>query len=577
MRASTILLLALVHSAFSQSTDSETIWSSVVVTLYGDRIPLLSPELSILTPLGAQDLYDAGALFRQRYIAPSNGSGSDILLIDGISPFEIDNIQVLAQSLLEIFVLQSAQAFLQGLYPPVDQTPNNATLLADDYLLSNGSSVQYPLNGYQYPQLYTTSDLDPNSIWLSGENNCQSYTNAETDYLNSEQFEVLENATLAFYERLEPGIFEGTLPLDTLDYGDAYLIYDYLSYGYIHNETIQSTLSLNDLTQAKDLADQYEFAVNGNRTFDGGIGTISGQTLATFVLTLLISNIDYQGEANKLNLLFTTFEPMIALASLLDLPPLYSQFYGVPLLGSSMVFEMFSFNGNTSSGYPAPADLNVRFLFRNGTTSTENLDAYPLWALEEGAAVSMTFDSFVTSMEGIMVANVSQWCTMCNSNTEAIFCPFYTNVTGNITTGGSASGPLSGSAPEARSGMKPAIAGVIGAVIALGVAAFILVAAILLFGIRFHRETTKRRSALGGFKGSEKRASDPDLSLVKGTGVGAAVIPKGHERVGSWELKNNAGLAKDIGGEPGGNARRPSFETDHDILDHEPVRVDEAV
>ena len=81
-----ILVLAASHLAFAQDETKETIWSSVLVTLYGDRSPLITPETSILTPLGAQQLYSAGSLFRNRYIAPSSNVSND-LIINGISPF----------------------------------------------------------------------------------------------------------------------------------------------------------------------------------------------------------------------------------------------------------------------------------------------------------------------------------------------------------------------------------------------------------------------------------------------------------------------------------------------------------
>ena len=85
-----IISLAVLRLALVHAQDTETVWSSVLVTLYGDRVPLISPDLSILTPLGAQQLYSAGSLFRDRYLAPSLNASSDYI-INGISPFgELD-------------------------------------------------------------------------------------------------------------------------------------------------------------------------------------------------------------------------------------------------------------------------------------------------------------------------------------------------------------------------------------------------------------------------------------------------------------------------------------------------------
>lgn len=112
---------------------TETVWSSVVVTRNGDSIPLISSNPTVLTPLGAQQLYSAGALFRDRYL---NGNST----IPSISKSEIDNTQTFALSLLAEYVESSAQAFMQGLYPP---DPN--TIISSLSRLANGTTISPPL------------------------------------------------------------------------------------------------------------------------------------------------------------------------------------------------------------------------------------------------------------------------------------------------------------------------------------------------------------------------------------------------------------------------------------------------
>lgn len=230
-----------------------------------------------------------------------------------------------------------------------------------------------------------------------------------------------------------------------------------------------------------------------------------------------------------------------------------------------MVFELFNSNTSTSQ-YPALQDLQVRFLFRNGTDAA--LMPYAIF----GGSDTMTLDDFTAAMNTIMLSDVGVWCQTCESG--SIFCPFYTN--------GSSSGSSGSSSPSSSSSahpaMKPAIAGVIGAMVALVVAGLMFLVAMLLFGVRFRRVVGRRRGPLGGFKGSEKLASDVDVSVVKG-GVGATVVGKkgegggegwvggeeqgqGHERVGSWELRD---------------AGRPSFEADGESLRVEPVKETEVV
>jgi len=260
---------------------------------------------------------------------------------------------------------------------------------------------------------------------------------------------------------------------------------------------------------------------------------------------------------------------MVSLASLIGLPDMYEQFFGLPDLGSSMVFELFTTANVSSDNYPSVSELQVRFLFRNGTNSTMNLDEYPIFGNPE-TVMAMSLDAFSTSIEGIMTATIGEWCDVCQS--DSVFCPAYTNST-NSTSPTTSTTPTS---PASR----PVIAGIIGAIIAFIIAGIILALAMLLFGVRFHRRPNpKRRSHLGGFKGAEKMASDPDLTVLKG-GAGATIVREGHspghERVGSWELGEGS-KGKEFGVLPSAaEAPRPSFEADEE-MHREPVKMDERV
>ena len=447
------------------------------------------------------------------------------------------------------------------------------------------------LGGYQYPNIYATSSLDPYSIWLAGQTNCNGFLVSGSNYFDTPEYLSIAAATQDFYQSIATSVFGGELsntdincnnittfcimsalltkPLDH----NAYYIFDYVNYGYLYNQTIHDRITEDELAQLRTLADQWEFAINGNLSASGyykgdRIRSIAGQTLAAEILGLFLNSIETGGAASKLNLLFTTFDPMISLASLIGLPDMYENFFGLPELGSSMVFEMFTDANVSSNNYPSVAELQVRFLFRNGTNSTENLDGYPIFGNPE-TVMAMSLDDFTAAIEGIMTATVGEWCDVCQS--DAVFCAAYTNTTNSSSP--STSAPLS---PAAR----PAVAGVIGAIIALIIAGLLLALAMLLFGVRFHRRPNpKRRSHLGGFKGAEKMASDPDLTVLKGA-AGATVVragqTPGHERVGSWELGEGS-KSKDFGVLPSAaEGRRPSFEADEE-MHGEPVKVDERV
>ncbi|KAI9872607.1 MAG: hypothetical protein M1830_000450 [Pleopsidium flavum] len=555
----------------------ETIWSSVIFTRYGERTPLILPEQNVLTPLGAQQLYSAGSSFRKRYIAPPSDSFGANLVIQGISTYEIDNSQLYAMSTVDEFVVASAQAFIQGLYPPLRASSNN-TVLNSISILANGSNIDFPLDGYQYPQIYTASDLDPNSIWLAGEANCPAYSLSDAEYFSSQDFVQTCMTNDEFYKSLEPSMLNGELPHSILGYRNAYNIFDYLSYGYTHNRAIKDNLPLSDLAKARMLADQWVYSMNGNISANGylsgdRIRTIAGQTLAAEIMGLLFNSIETSGSANKISLLFGSFEPFVAFAALARLPSLNTNFYGLPDFGSSMVFELFSVDVNNSGVYPSIDELNVRFLFRNGTNVTSELISYPLFG-RGPSQIHMTFQEFLEGMEDIMLPSVGDWCNTCGS--VSIFCSVYANSTSNTNGRGS----NSSSNKHHSSGLKPALAGVIGAIVALAIGGLLLAVAMLLGGFRMHRVKTKRRSALGGFKGGEKLASDPDLTTGK-AGAGVTVSSQGHSRVGSWELdeSHKAEAANSVLPKRPASMWRPSSEDGDISVNHfsAPVKVDERV
>jgi hypothetical protein len=247
---------------------------------------------------------------------------------------------------------------------------------------------------------------------------------------------------------------------------------------------------------------------------------------------------------------------MLAFFALSDLAtgPSASRFNSLPLHGSTMTFELYSYVEtsaplNESTPFPDTSSLWVRFLFRNGTGASDALIEYPLfgWGNSED---DMTWSDFVQGMGGFSLDDLIDWCLGCQSG--SLFCEALMLGISNGTTGaGSSSG---------NKGLSAPIAGVIGATVTIGLG--LIVAAILaLVGFRLDYHPREKKGAIvgdlgvlkrsgsgtgGGFKGAEKLASDTDLTM-KG-GAGASVR---HERVGSWELNENpdkkqSSLDKDI-------------------------------
>jgi hypothetical protein len=379
-------------------------------------------------------------------------------------------------------------------------------------------------------------------------------------------------------------------------YMNAYAIYDYLSYENDHNVTVNALFadSVNSDTNVSDLdtlryyANRQQYAWFGNQhatnditsiPFEGGvegsISTIAGNTVAAKVLGQLQTAIHYTGEYYQLSLLFSDYEPLMSFFSLAGLPDLDPSFYGIPNFGSVAAFELFSYANPADVIFPDENDLWVRFYFRNGTDDTAPYQAYPLFG-NGPDATDVTWATFQSEMLNIAIGDIGQWCTQCGASyieSNRIFCAFW-NASDSITAY-----QLEDSGHH---GLSPAVSGVIGAIVALVVAGLLFGLLMLLAGIRLHR-VKSRKSELGGFKGSQKLASDKDLTLPKGGAVvGATVetpgspVPGGHERVGSWELKQND-LPNIAAPHPA--VRRPSFEEDDIGASpfRDPVKPDERV
>lgn len=277
--------------------------------------------------------------------------------------------------------------------------------------------------------------------------------------------------------------------------------------------------------------------------------------MGTQILRTFYNAIATRGQTNKLNLWFGDFAPMVSFAALAGLPSDSRDiFWNVPAFASSFVFELVSLIPNNASGsaFPNSTDLFVKFYYQNGTDPYSQLIQYPLFGNSPSASL-ISYAEFVSAVSKFSLSGVREWCQTCQKGTsQSIFCPAYTN-TNSININNS------------RRGLSPAIAGVIGAIVTLAVAGLLFALVMLIGGIRFHKKEGKRTSSLGGFKGSQKLASDQDLTLPKG-GAGATVIttepegPRGHERVGSWELrKKEIGAIDASAGRP---QRRPSYEDD---------------
>lgn len=171
-----LALLAFTSPSVAQCVNGDqpgceyTVWSSVVLTRTGERTPEVLGRLpTTLTNRGATQAYQAGQFFRQRYIDSAyqehrnvtNGAQEGGAPLYGLAPTIFDPLQIFAIALGQQYNLGTAQAFLQGLYPPWtpndthSSTPGGVDPLS---ILANGSYVCININSIDSAKL-TSSRL----------------------------------------------------------------------------------------------------------------------------------------------------------------------------------------------------------------------------------------------------------------------------------------------------------------------------------------------------------------------------------------------------------------------------------
>ncbi|KAI7331390.1 hypothetical protein KC315_g5152 [Hortaea werneckii] len=596
------------------AADEYTAWASVIFSRGGERTPEVLGHLpTVLTSLGAQQMYQSGSYFRERYITSSldlMSSDDDDTTLQDLSPESIDPLQLYIAALDDQWTLGSAQAFMQGFYPPYTLNDSIAESLESSQMIANGSYIDYPLGGYQYPRIHAFSSADVEFPYLGGSLSCPAFNKQALDYRDSKDFRETQAESKPMYEAIGEPLLSDTLIEGAWDYYNAYAIYDYINYRNTHNRSTATLLegprynggasNSSDMDRLRWYADQQQYAQLGSldaaNSFaadtpswpgdvSGSISTIAGNMLAAKLLGQLQLAIQFRAQMYKLSVLFGDFEPLLSFFALNKLPERNVNFYGLPDFGSTAILELFSWtNGSTGVSFPTSTDdLYVRFWFRNGTQDSNEYDnrvfrQYGLFN-RGPSQMDMSWAEFERGMYRILLPSVSDWCLQCGA--ANVFCSAWNSSLSVASTATMTTTSSSGSSSR----LAPAVAGVIGAVVALVVAGLIFTAVMLLGGVRLRRVEKSHRSDLGGFKGSQKLASDRDLTVPKGGAIGATVERSnesptnamGHERVGSWEMKQ-ADTAQRMDAEAMQTSRRSSME-DEERVDpfRDPVRPDERV
>ncbi|MCJ1260584.1 hypothetical protein MMC22_000446 [Lobaria immixta] len=420
-----------------------------------------------LTGLGYQEVFTSGTYFRDRYV---NSTGK----IAGINTELVKQSQITASAPVDTVLMNSAQGFLQGLYPPVALT--NSNLIAEE--LRNGTMIQIPMNNYQLIPLQSvaTGVGSEDTAWLQGATNCANALISSNAYYTSPQYQNTLKATADFYKSLAP-LVNNTFADDQISYKNAYTIWDLINVAQIHNASFDPDKILTDemFFQARQLADLHEWnlAYNSSDT----IRAVAGATLAGEVLEGLNKSITGAGKS-KFQIQFGAYANFQSFFGLAQLPAASPDFYGVPDYTSSMTFELFT--DGEANPFPATGDIKVRFLFHNGTTSDSSEPTpFPLFGQKEQA---LPWQTFADDMKKIAISGQDQWCQACG------------NTTGVCASAAPPATPATATTSSGSGGVSKAVAGVIGAIVTLAVVLGLAVLVMLVGGMRL---VSKKRMSMG--------------------------------------------------------------------------------
>lgn len=444
----------------------------VLLTRHGDRKGFYqnpktySAVSTNLTVLGFLQEYQNGLDLRNYYLTNETGG------IQGINSTQAETKQlnVMADAGGEGgVIIESANSLLQGLYPPY----NNSITLA------NGSTVSWGLTRAQPIPIET---IEPDqSVWMEGWTDC----NAWTDYLNqwyqSADFKKQAAVADGFYQSIS-GVL-GNRPL-TLENG--YNIFDYMNVESIHNATISPQL-LPSLSQARYWADYHESGAFGKAGDPSHIANIAGQSM----LPPLLDGLHQAANASsgvKLTYLAASYKPFMGLFNMMQLPaPLSTSLVDY---ASAAIFEV-------------RADQSVTMRFRNGTQG--DFVAYPLFGT---SSESMPLSDFSAKLQPYSLDTLAKWCDKC-ANSQTRGCATLASLNG---TGGGHQTYAPDTSTTGRHRVSPVVAGVIGALVTLAIAALLLGAWLFFGGLTERQRRLRRRDE--DLAQQQRKLTAPDSASV---------------------------------------------------------------
>ncbi|KAI4718165.1 phosphoglycerate mutase-like protein [Aureobasidium sp. EXF-10727] len=448
-------------------SNNEQVIGVYIFHRHGDRTAKSTPPAN-LTTLGYDQVFSAGQYYRNRYIS----SDADFL-IQGISNNIVVQSQISVSAPQDVVLQNSATGFAQGLYPAVGETLATTSL-------RNGSKVDAPLDGYQLVPINTvTAGMgSEDNTWLQSASGCDQAITSSNRFFSSAEYNNLLETKQSFYNDLYP-LINSTFNESQVNFKNAYSVYDLINVAEIHNSSFDKTgrITQDVFHQIQTLADTHEWGVayNESESIADNVRGISAMVLAGQILDFLNGTLSTNGK-QKIAIQFGAYATFSSFFGFADLPQVNPDFRGIATYASSMVFELFTNSSDTASDR-STSDAYVRFLFSNGTASTNKApSAYPLFGSQQEA---LSWQDFAASMQKFAVSSTDQWCNVCG-NSEGVCAASKTN----SSSGSSTTAPSVYANAQAGNGLSPAVNGVIGAMVTLAVVLGLETIIVLLGGWR---------------------------------------------------------------------------------------------
>lgn len=420
----------------------------VVLTRHGDRQGFYqspttySASQTNLTVLGYLQEYQNGQDLRSTYLTGTQKQISGI----AVDTAQDAQLSVEADGAGEgEVIIDSANALLQGLYPPFNDT----------IMLANNTAVSWDRT-----QLIRVNTIDEDDVSLEGWTDCNTWTTRLNSWYKSDDFLSKSKVANPFFASMKNVL--GNRPATLVN---AWNLYDFLNVNYIHNSTLKNEITSDQLAQARYWANYHESGSFSDSN-PNNIGNIAGQTM----LPGLISDIQQIANAtNPLKIAYTaiSYKPFLSLFSMWQSGEALSS--NIVDYASALVIEVHT-------------DNTLSFVFRNGTQG--NFEPFSVL----GSDQNLPINTFKTEMEKYQLPTLASWCDVC-STTEERGC---SNLAALNGTGGA--GYASIDSTMGRHRVSPVVAGVIGAMVTLAVVVIALLLAFL--GKSLLGKKSKSRSSI---------------------------------------------------------------------------------